>query len=261
MIKMVREVCESQHGWCLRRDPAGPTTIVSDSQAALPRRDTGFKLPPVTTTPKPAGDVMRKPLLLSIASAFLLTATAAEAQKFVGPGPLASPPEPILLRTEGLFTARFAKVGDDLFIAGQPTERALRDLKAQGVTTVINLRMPQEMEQIGFDEPKLIESLGMKYVYIPMRGGNGAMSYSPQTLAKFTEAMKSAEGKVLLHCTIAWRASHIWAAYLIQEGVKEETAIAHARAINLMDDHRMDDSGKQPVEMFLGREVAGIRRR
>ena len=133
-------------------------------------------------------------------------------------------------------------------------------MKRLGVTTIINLRMPQEMERIGFDEPKLIAELGMKYVYIPMRGGDGEQSYSPQTLRKFAEAMKAAEGKVLLHCTIAWRASHIWAAYLIQEhGVPDADALTHARAINLMDDHRMDASGRQPVEMFLGRKVAGLR--
>ena len=51
------------------------------------------------------------------------------------------------------------------------------------------------------------------------------------------------------------------AAPLIQQGVKDEDALAHARAINLMDNHRMDDSGKQPVEMFLGRKVEGLAHR
>jgi uncharacterized protein (TIGR01244 family) len=146
-----------------------------------------------------------------------------------------------------------------MFIAGQPTERALRAMKDQGVTTVVNLRMPQEMERVGFDERRLIEQLGMKYVHIPMRGGSGENAYSPQTLATFAEAMMQAEGKVLLHCTVAWRASHIWAAYLIQRGVADSLAVVHARAINLMDDHRMDGSGRQPVEMFLGRKVAGVK--
>jgi uncharacterized protein (TIGR01244 family) len=164
----------------------------------------------------------------------------------------------VLLDTAGMFLERYAKVGDDMFIAGQPTPRALKALKDQGVTTVINLRMPQEMERVGFDEKKLIEEFGMKYVYIPMRGGTGEMSYSPQTLAKFSEAMMQAEGKVLLHCTVAWRASHIWAAYLIQRGVADTGAVRHARAINLMDDHRMDSSGQQPLEMFLGRKVTGL---
>src|SRR5688500_12611284 len=160
---------------------------------------------------------MLKPIAVLFGASLLFSNTA-EAQKLVGPVAIKSVPQPVLLPTEGLFIDRFAKVGDDLYIAGQPTERALRDLKEQGVTTVINLRMPQEMGRVGCDEAKLVASLGMKYVYIPLRGGSGEMSYSPATLARFSDAMKTAEGKVLLHCTVAWRASHIWAAYLIQQG-------------------------------------------
>jgi uncharacterized protein (TIGR01244 family) len=189
-----------------------------------------------------------------------LVATTLPAQSLVGKKGIHAVPSASLLDTTGMFLQRYAKVGDDLFIAGQPTERALRAMKAQGVTTVINLRMPQEMTRIGFDEAKLVEELGMKYVHIPMRGGDGDMSYSPATLAKFSSALKSADGKVLLHCTIAWRASHIWAAYLIQEGLPEADVLQHARGINLMDDHRMDDSGQQPVEMFLGRRLSGLKR-
>jgi uncharacterized protein (TIGR01244 family) len=192
--------------------------------------------------------------------AALILASPSYGQKFVRQQAVQSLPRPVLLDTSGMFLERYAKVGDDMFIAGQPTVRALKALKEQGVTTVVNLRMPQEMERVGFDERKLVEELGMKYVYIPMRGGDGETAYSPQTLAKFSEAMMQAEGKVLLHCTIAWRASHIWAAYLIQRGVADSAAVLHTRAINLMDDHRMDDSGKQPLEMFLGRKVAGLGR-
>lgn len=194
-----------------------------------------------------------------IAASLAAFPPAVAAQSLVGQSPVRTLPVPQILDTTGLFQARFAKIGDDLFIAGQPTPRALREMKAQGVTTVINLRMPQEMERIGFNEPKLIEELGMRYVYIPMRGGRGEQSYSPATLRRFADAIKSADGKVLLHCTVAWRASHIWAAYLIQEhSIPEMDAIRHTRAINLMDDHRMDSSGQQPVEMFLGRKLEGI---
>lgn len=202
---------------------------------------------------------MRTPAISALVATLILWNTTA-AQQLVGNGPIRSVPAPLLLDSAGLFQAVYASVGDDLLIAGQPSERALRDMKARGVTTIINLRMPQEMERIGFDEAKLIAELGMKYVHIPMRGGNGEHAYSPETLRKFAEAMKAADSKVLLHCTIAWRASHIWAAYLIQEyGIPDAAALAHARAINLMDDHRMDPSGRQPVEMFLGRKVVGLR--
>jgi uncharacterized protein (TIGR01244 family) len=202
---------------------------------------------------------MKTSLLTAIIATLVLSSTI-DAQKLVGIAPIQSLPAPVLLDTAGMFLQRYARVGDDFYVAGQPTERALREMKALGVTTVINLRMPQEMERIGFDEAKLIDELGIKYVHIPMRGGNGEQAYSPQTLRKFADAVKAADGKVLLHCTIAWRASHIWAAYLIQErGVPDADALAHARAINLMDDHRMDSSGRQPVEMFLGRKVDGLR--
>jgi uncharacterized protein (TIGR01244 family) len=201
---------------------------------------------------------MMNRLLLAAAATFVLS-NVAHAQQLVGAVKIQSLPAPVVLDTTGMFLARYARVGDDFFIAGQPTPDALRQMKKLGVTTVINLRMPQEMERIGFNEPKLIEELGMKYVYIPMRGGDGANSYSPQTLRRFADAMKAAEGKVLLHCTVAWRASHIWAAYLIQEhGIPTMDAIKHARAINLMDDHRMDSSGRQPIEMFLGRKLEEI---
>src|SRR5688572_11152383 len=202
---------------------------------------------------------MKNTIACAVAATLILSGTTA-AQNIVGQGPLRSLPAPVILDTAGMFLARYASVGDDFFIAGQPTEAALREMKKSGVTTVINLRMPQEMERIGFDEAKLVGDLGMKYVQIPMRGVDGEQAYSPQTLRKFADAMKTADGKVLLHCTVAWRASHIWAAYLIQErAVPDADALAHARAINLMDDHRMDSSGRQPVEMFLGRKVAGIR--
>jgi uncharacterized protein (TIGR01244 family) len=182
-----------------------------------------------------------------------------DAQKLVRQEKLASVPAPVLLDNTGLFQDKYATVGEDVFIAGQPTERALRDMKAKGVTTVVNLRTPPEMARIGFDEEKLISELGMTYVYLPVRG-DGQFPYSPETLKKFTEVMQSAQGKVLLHCTVAWRASHLWGAYLIQQGVPEASALTHARAINLMDDHRMDGSGNQPLALFLGKKVEGLGR-
>lgn len=186
-------------------------------------------------------------------------AGSADAQKFVGQETIGSLPAPALLDIAGMFQDRYAKVGEDMYIAGQPTEKALREMKALGVTTVVNLRTPPEMARIGFDEPKLIEELGMKYVYLPVRG-DGQYPYSPETLKQFTEVMQSAEGKVLLHCTVAWRASHLWGAYLIQQGVAIPDALKHARAINLMDDHRMDSNGNQPLALFLGRTVPGLGR-
>jgi uncharacterized protein (TIGR01244 family) len=193
--------------------------------------------------------------LRSLGTALLLASISlpAMAQSVVGKGKTGPAPDPVNLDITGLFQAKFASVGSDLFIGGQPTEKALRDLKAKGVTTVINLRMPEEMKQIGFDEAALVKELGMNYVHIPMRG-SAENPYGPKQLDQFAAAVASADGKVLLHCTVAWRASHIWAAYLIRDrGVPAATAIAQTRSINLRDEAPY--GGLQPIEGFLGKPI------
>jgi uncharacterized protein (TIGR01244 family) len=183
-----------------------------------------------------------------------LVTLPASAQSIVGKGKTGAVPDPVSLDTTGMFQAKFVSVGDDMFIGGQPTEKALRDLKARGVTTVVNLRMPEEMAQIGFDEAALTKELGMTYVHIPMRG-TAENPYGPKQLDTFAAAMAAANGKVLLHCTVAWRASHLWAAYLIRDRqVPVATALSQTRQINLMDNMRMGGD-QQPLEGFLGHVV------
>jgi len=187
-----------------------------------------------------------------VALVFSFTVPAG-AQNIVGKGKTGPVPNPVALDTTGLFQAKFVSVGDDMFIAGQPTEKAIRDLRAKGVTTIVNLRMPQEMARVGFDEAALAKELGIRYVYIPM-SGTPENPFGPKALDAFAAAMASADGKVLLHCTIAWRASHLWAAYLIRDrNVPVANALSQARQINLMDDMRMSE--QQPLEGFLGRVV------
>jgi uncharacterized protein (TIGR01244 family) len=199
--------------------------------------------------------------LLRLSVVALLTvslAVPAAAQSVVGKGKTGPAPDPVNLDITGLFQAKFASVGDDLFIAGQPTERALRELKAKGVTTVVNLRMPEEMKQIGFDEAALLKELGITYVHLPMRG-SPENPYGPKQLDAFAAAVASTEGKMLLHCTVAWRASHLWAAYLIRDrSVPVATALAQTRSINLRDEAPF--GGQQPIEGFLGRTIPELAR-
>src|ERR1700704_3186573 len=197
-------------------------------------------------------------LFRSLMAAALAVSVAlpAWAQSVVGKDRTGPVPNPVTLDTTDMFQAKFVSVGDDMFIGGQPTEKALRELRAKGVTTLVNLRMPEEMAQVGFDEAALAKELGIKYVHIPMRGTT-ENPFGPKQLDTFTAAMASADGKVLLHCTIAWRASHLWGAYLIRDRkVPVTDALSQARQINLMDDMRM--STVQPLEGFLGRAVPEI---
>jgi len=193
--------------------------------------------------------------ILGVLGALAAAPSLGAAQWFTRPAKISTVAPPVIMDSTGLFQARFARVGEDVFVAGQPTERALREMRDQGVTTVVNLRTPEEMKNnVDFDEQGLVAQLGMRYVFLPVRG-NDEFPYSPETLAKFKEAVSKANGKVLLHCTVAWRASHLWAAYLIDRGIPVDSALANARAINLMDDHRMGSNGRQPVEDFLNRSL------
>jgi uncharacterized protein (TIGR01244 family) len=201
--------------------------------------------------------MIRHSVVRGIAPLFLgaVLAIPAAAQSVVGKGKTGPVPNPVNQETAGLFQSKFVTVGDDMFIGGQPTEKALRDLRARGVTTIVNLRMPEEMARVGFDEAALAKELGIRYVPIPMRG-TPENPYGPKQLDAFAAAMSSADGKVLLHCTVAWRASHLWAAYLIRERqVPVTTALSQARMINLMDDMPMGNGPEQPLEGFLGHPV------
>src|SRR5215467_7909746 len=98
---------------------------------------------------------------LSASALSILITLPAGAQSIVGKDKAGPVPNPVNLDTTGMFQAKFVSVGADMFIGGEPTERALRELRAKGVTTVVNLRMPEEMaRQVKFDEAALVKELG-----------------------------------------------------------------------------------------------------
>jgi len=153
---------------------------------------------------------------------------------------------PIKLDSEG-FQQILAKSGN-LYISGQPDEESFQKLKTEGVTTIINLRTDMEMDNrdyVPFDEREVVESLGLKYIHIPLGGVDSP--YTNEALVKFADAMDEADGEVLLHCTTAHRASYIWAAYLIQfKNFTPDKAIEYAKAINF---------GEWPLESLLGKKL------
>ncbi len=122
-----------------------------------------------------------------------------------------------------------------VFIAGQPSQAALEAFAARGVTAVVNLRTPAEMNNrraVPFDEAQVVGELGMEYVWIPL--GGAEHPYTPQAVERLEEVLKQHQGEVLLHCAVAGRATHLWVAYLIRyHGYEVDQALARGRAVSM----------------------------
>ncbi len=125
------------------------------------------------------------------------------------------------------YKANAFRVGPFL-ITGQPTQETLEKLGAEGCTLVVNIRTPAEMDdrkRTPFDETEVLKRLNIEYITIPLGGPNNAFPYTPEAVDKFAAALARHEkGPVLLHCQVAWRASHLWVAYLIRTRAMDPNA-------------------------------------
>jgi len=123
---------------------------------------------------------------------------------------------------------------DGVVFAGQPTKETLEAAAKKGIKVVINLRRPEEMTKLTLDEKTTAESLGMKYLNVPM-----------STSLPKDDALKSvldllADGKnnpVLLHCASSNRAGAIWALYSgTRKGESADAAIADGKAAGMTNE-------------------------
>jgi len=121
--------------------------------------------------------------------------------------------------------------GSQVYFAGQPTETDFAEYAKLGVKTVVNLRMPAEMEKVGFDEAATAKAAGIRYVNVPM---TSAFPSEGELAKIYAELENSGGGKVLMHCASSNRAGMVWAAYRgDKHGVPVEAAIAEGKAAGL----------------------------
>jgi uncharacterized protein (TIGR01244 family) len=108
---------------------------------------------------------------------------------------------------------------ENLMVGGQPTLNQLEALKADGYTTVVNLRREGEFDD--FDEAAEVAELGMEYIHIPIKDID---SITLQDANALHAAITGSTGPVLLHCTVGWRASGLFAIenHLLHDASKEE---------------------------------------
>jgi protein tyrosine phosphatase (PTP) superfamily phosphohydrolase (DUF442 family) len=88
------------------------------------------------------------------------------------------------------------KVTDVLYRGAQPKEVGLSELKLLGITTIVDLRS-EDRETIGW-ERKRAESMGMRFVHIPV---NGWSPPSDEQVVQFLSLLHDHPGqKVFVHC-------------------------------------------------------------
>lgn len=112
-------------------------------------------------------------------------------------------------------------VAGDVLFGSQPSETTLELLAAQGYTTVVTTRAEDEID---WDEQARVESLGMRFVRIPMPNPVSAITEAQVT--RLDSVLGSATGPVVLHCGSGNRVSGLWGAWLAErKGVEPEEAL------------------------------------
>lgn len=138
----------------------------------------------------------------------------------------------------------FAQPRPQLYTAGQPSAAELQQAAAAGVTTLIDLRQPDEAR--GFDETAAAERLGLRYVRIPVAGAAGLTEANAQALRT---ALAQSQGPALLHCASGNRAGALLALLQAREGASVEDALTFGRAAGMT-------SLEAPTRVLLEQDAA-----
>lgn len=123
----------------------------------------------------------------------------------------------------------FLEIDRTLSTSGQPTEAQLSELAVAGYAVIINLALHDDPRYSLKDETATVESLGMKYIHIPVPFD----APSKSDLTAFFEAMESNRGrKMHVHCAANLRVSAFLGLYFsIREEKSKEEAFAPMRSI------------------------------
>jgi uncharacterized protein (TIGR01244 family) len=121
----------------------------------------------------------------------------------------------------------------DLFSAGQPSVEDLAEAAAKGIRTVINLRGAEE--PVAFDERNEVQKLGLRYITVPIAGGQQLQRTTIETFASELELARR-EGPVLIHCGSGNR---VGAAIALKrgwiDGCSAQDALATGRSAGLTE--------------------------
>ena len=132
---------------------------------------------------------------------------------------------------QGIYNYR--RLTDLIATAGQPSEEELASVAHAGFEVVVNLAL-HDAEYSLPDERLTVESLGMRYIHIPVMWERPLRS----DLERFFEVMDELSGKpVFVHCAANKRVSAFMALYRqLRQGWSAEAVMPDVHAIWDLDD-------------------------
>ncbi len=100
------------------------------------------------------------------------------------------------------------KLTDKIFVDGQIREEDLAEIKAAGVTTIINNRPDGEgmMQPKSADLAAAAKALGIDFVDIPIAGG-----FPPEYINQMAEIVADTDKTILAFCRTGTRSTLLWA--------------------------------------------------
>ena len=117
---------------------------------------------------------------------------------------------------------------EGVLLASQPDPEDFELLQRDGLATVVNQRLPEEIE---FDERALVEGLGMTYLEPSFRG---VEQLTDDVLDESRAILRDAERPLLLHCASANRVGAVWLAHrMLDGGLTRDAALTEARRVGL----------------------------
>jgi len=115
---------------------------------------------------------------------------------------------------------------DRTIVSGQIQASDLADMKAKGITTIVNNRPDGEEE----DQPTSLllemaaEEAGLDYLHIPI-----SAEFSEDKIAAMLNALETSEGLVLAFCKSGTRSTYLWALARARWGADVDDMILRAR--------------------------------
>jgi uncharacterized protein (TIGR01244 family) len=138
----------------------------------------------------------------------------------------------------------FLRIDPNFCTGGQPNMEQLGRLKAEGITTIINLRTADEYN-VAQEEAKAKE-LGLKYFNIPVV----YTAPKEEQATEFLKLMSDTKNRpVFIHCTAAIRVGAFWLIKrVLQDGWTFENAEQEAQKVGLRNAPHLTEFAKAYIE-------------